>query len=65
MVAEKRVNVMEMRCLKSMIGVMHMDQVRIKEVQRRTGVTRELGGRAEQSVLRWFGHMERIKDYLV
>ena len=42
-----------------------MDRVRNEEVQR-TGVTREWGGRAEQSVLRWLGHMERMEeDWLV
>ena len=35
-----------------------MDRVRNEEVQRITGVTRELIGRAEQSVLRWFVHGE-------
>ena len=62
-VAEKRkLNVMEMKCLRSMCGVTRMDRVRNEEVRRRTGVRKELSGRAEQSVLRWFGHMERMDE---
>ena len=37
---KKRLNLMEMRCLKSMCRVKCMNQVRNKEVQRRTGVMR-------------------------
>ena len=51
---KKRLNVMEMRCLKSTSGVTCMDRVRNEEVHKRTGVTRELADRAEQCVLRWF-----------
>ncbi len=36
----KRLNVMEMRCLRSMCGVTRMDWVRNEEVQRRTGCKR-------------------------
>ena len=50
--AERRIlNVMEMRCLRSMCGITRMDQVRNEEVRRRTGVIRELADRAEQGVL--------------
>ncbi len=47
----KRLNVMEMRCLRSMCGVTRMDRVRNDEVQRRTGVVKELAERAEQGLL--------------
>ena len=40
----KKFNVVEMRCLRSMCGVTRMDQVRNEEVQRRTGVIKELIG---------------------
>ena len=52
----------EMRCLRNMCGVTRRDRIRNEEVRRRTGVTRELAGRADQCVLRWFGHMERMDD---
>ncbi len=38
----KRLNVMEMRCLRNMCGVTRMDRVRNEEVRRRTGVVKEL-----------------------
>ncbi len=58
----KRLNVMEMRYLRSMCGVTLMDQVRNDEVQRRTGVVKELAERAKQGVVRWFGHVERMEE---
>ncbi len=58
----KKLNVMEMRCLRSMYGVTRMDRVRNEEVRRRTGVVKELAERAEQGVLRWFGHVERMGE---
>ena len=58
----KRLNVMEMRCLRSMCGVTRMDRVRNEEVRRRTGVLQEMSARAEQRVLQWFGHVERMDE---
>ena len=61
--AERRkVNVLEMKCLRSSVGVSRMDRVRNEEV-RRAGIERELAIRADQRVLRWFGHVERMDDY--
>ena len=40
-----------------------MDRVRNEEVRRRAGIERELANRADQRVLRWFGHMERMDEY--
>ncbi len=39
-----------------------MDWVRNEEVRWRTGVVKELAERAEQGVLRWFGHVERMEE---
>ena len=39
-----------------------MDRVRNEEVRRRAGIERELASRADQRVLRWFGHVERMDD---
>ena len=33
------------------------------EVRRRAGIERELTSRADQRVLRWFGHVERMDEY--
>ena len=40
-----------------------MDRVTNEEVRRRTGIERELASRADQRVLRWFGHVERMDEY--
>ena len=40
-----------------------MDRVRNKEVRRRARTERELASRADQRVLRWFGHVERMDEY--
>ena len=45
-----------------MCEVAHIDQVRNEEMQRRTGVTRELAGRSKQCALWGFGDMERIRE---
>ena len=53
--AERRkVNVLEMKCLRSLVGVSRMDKVRNYVVLWRTGIERELANRADQRVLRWF-----------
>ena len=62
--AERRkVNVLEMKCLRSLIGVSRIYRVRNEEVRRRAGIEMELASRADQRVLRWFGHVERIDEY--
>ena len=40
-----------------------MDGVRNEEVHRRAVIERELASRADLSVLRWFGHVERMDEY--
>ena len=40
-----------------------MDRVKNEEVHRRAGIEMELASRADQRVLRWFGHLERMDDY--
>ena len=40
-----------------------MDRVRNEEVRRRAGIERELASRADQRVLRWFGHVERMDEF--
>ena len=62
--AERRkVNVLEMKCFKSLVGVSRMDRVRNEEVRRRAGIDNELTSRVDQRVLRWFGHLERMDEY--
>ena len=45
-------NVLKMKCLRSLVGVLRMDRVRNEEVHRGTGIERELASRADQRVLR-------------
>ena len=40
-----------------------MDRVRNEEVCRRIEIERELASRADQRVLRWFGHVEGMDEY--
>ena len=62
-VAERRkVNVLEMKCLRSLIGVLRMGRVWNEEVCKRAGIERELASRADQIVLRWFWHVERMDE---
>ena len=64
--AERRkVNVLEIKCLRSVVGVSRMDRVRNEEVSRRAGIKRELASRADQRVLRWFGYVERMDEYRI
>ena len=43
--------------------VLRMDRARNEEVRRRAGIERELASWADQRVLRWFGHVERMDEY--
>ena len=47
----RKVNVLEMKCLRSLVGVSRMDRVRNEEVRRRAGIERESASRADQRVL--------------
>ena len=59
--AERRkVNVLEMKCLRSLVGVSRMDRVRNEKVRRRAGIERELTSRADQRVFRWFGQWKEL-----
>ena len=63
-IAERRkVNVLEMKCLRSLVGVSRVDRVSNEEVRRRTGIEGELASRSDRRVLRWFGHVERMDEY--
>ena len=51
---EKKINVVEMKCLRSLVRVSRIDGVRDEEVRRRAGIERELASRVGRRVLRWF-----------
>ena len=58
----KKVNVLEMKCLRSLDGVSGTYRIR-NEVHRKAGIERELASRADQRVLRWFGRVKRMDEY--
>ena len=47
-------NILEMKCLISLVGVSRMDSVRNEEVLRRAGIERG-----------WYGQVGRIDEYLM
>ena len=51
------------KCSRSVVGVSRINRVRNEEVRRRAGIEWELASRADQRVLRWFGHVERMDEY--
>ena len=59
----KKVNVLEVKCLRSFVGSSRMDRVRNEELRWRARIESELASRADQRVLRWFGHVERTDEY--
>ena len=59
-IERKKLNVNEMRCLRSMCGVTRRDQIRNEVIRSRTRVMKPLSERSDQSMLRWFGHLERM-----
>ena len=62
--AEKmKFNILEMKCLRSLVGVSRIDRVRDEEVRSRAGIERELASREDQRVLRWFWHIERMDEH--
>ena len=51
--AERRnVNVIEMKCLRSLVGLSQIDGVRNEEERMRAGIERELAWKVDQRVLR-------------
>ena len=56
----RKVNVLEMKCLRSLVGGLRMDRVGNEELP---GIEREFASRADQRILRWFGHVERMHEY--
>ena len=46
-----KVNVLEIKCLRSLVGVLRIDRVRNEEVRSRSGIERGLASRADQRVV--------------
>jgi exonuclease III len=56
---ESRVQAMEMKFLRSMVGKTRKDKIRNEAIRERVGVEK-LQGRIENSRMRWYGHMKRM-----
>ena len=58
----KRMEAVEMNCLRNICGLSRIDRVPNVEIRRRCGKNVCVSQRIDQGVLRWFGHVERIGD---
>ena len=55
----EKLDVAEMKCLRTMCGVKRMDRVRNEAVRVRVGVPEKMSKRVGRKV-KWFGHVERM-----
>ncbi|MEL7520935.1 MAG: reverse transcriptase family protein, partial [Cyanobacteria bacterium J06553_1] len=58
----RKVEAVEMSCLRSICGVRRIDRIPNVEIRRRCGKSVGVGERMDQGVLRWFGHVERMGE---
>ena len=58
----RKVNILEMKCLRSLFRMSQMDRVGNEEVRMRAGIERELARGADQRGSKWFGHVERMDE---
>ena len=54
----RKVNVLEMKCLRRLVVVSRLDRAWNEEVRVRAGIEIELVRREDQRALRWLGHVE-------
>ena len=59
---ESRINAVEMRALRSMLEVKLSDRIRNSEIRKRCGLKEDVVTKIEKSMLRWFGHVERMNE---
>ena len=56
----KRLEAVEMNCLRDVCGVRRVERVSNAEIRRRCGKNRGVNQKIDQGILRWFGHVERM-----
>ena len=56
------IRVVQMNNIRGKLGVRRMDRIPNSRIRELYGVTKEIGERIDEDVLRWFGHMERRKN---
>ena len=60
---KKKVNVLEMKYLRCLVGVSRMGTVKNEEVHMRVGIGSELASGANQRLLKWCGRVEKMDEY--
>jgi (2Fe-2S) ferredoxin len=58
----RRMEVMEMKCMRAMCGITIMNRVRNEDVRSRCGSEVSIGERMDRNVLRWYGHVDRMEE---
>ena len=58
----KKIEIFEMKGLRAVCGVSRRDRVRNARIKEQCAWGRGMVERAEQSMLRWFGHVCRMND---
>ncbi|XP_060809954.1 uncharacterized protein LOC132904043 [Amyelois transitella] len=59
---ESRINAVEMRALRSMLGVKLSDRIRNSVIRECCDVKEDVVTGIEKGMLRWFGHVERMNE---
>ena len=57
-----RITAVNMDKLKGLLSIRRMDRVPNAWIKVLCGVTKEVDERLDEGLLRWFGHVERMKD---
>ena len=57
-----KVQAVQMDNLRSVLGGRRIDKMRNERIREMCGVEREMNERINESLLRWFGHMERMDE---
>ena len=58
----KRIEVVEMICLRNICGVRRINRVRYDNIRRRCIKKAGVSERMDQSILKWFDDVERMED---
>ena len=59
---KKRMEAVEMNCLRNTCGLRRIDRFPNVEIRRRSGNNVSVSQKIDQGVLRWFGHVKRMED---
>ena len=58
-----KLEVFEMRCLRSILGVHLMDKIRNSDIRQRLNITKSITEEVSQRRLKWFGHVTRMPHH--